>query len=554
MTKELDINKIDQLIEELKKSSQDNVISKTFYKTVEYAKEILELSERSDYIKGKIEVDNILGKAYFHICDYDTAQMYFLRSLKEAERSNDNKGMSFALNNVGIVLFRIKNYRKALEYYNRSLELKKQTDDFASISTSYNNIGLIYNSLEDPKRALDYFLRSLKIDKDLNNKPAISRALNNIGIVYKKLGDIERSLKSYEQSYNISKTLDDKKGVATALSNLSTHYLEAGKFNQALEKARDGVSIATLIDSKNHLLHFFHVISRVYEKQNSFKKALEYFKKHSELQDKIISEDSNQKLIEMQTKYESDKKEKETEIFRLKNEELSKINETKDKLFRIIHHDLLNPFSAIQTTSEMINSYYDTLDEEKRKRYVKMIYDSSTRVTKLMNNLFEWAKTQSGQIEVNLEIIDLNDIINQNIDVLNFSINNKSIKVDNLIDANLKVYADINLLDTVIRNILSNAIKFTYPDGEIKFYSKEVDDMVLLIVQDTGMGIAPENIENIFNVGSRLSTDGTANEKGTGLGLILSKEFMQLNKGDISVESELGKGSKFIIELPQNHT
>ena len=98
MTKEIDTNKIDEMIEELIKNSQDNIISKTFYKTVEFAKEILELSERSDYIKGKIEVDNILGKVYFHICDYENAQMYFLRSLKEAEKSNDNKGMSFALN------------------------------------------------------------------------------------------------------------------------------------------------------------------------------------------------------------------------------------------------------------------------------------------------------------------------------------------------------------------------------------------------------------------------------------------------------------------------
>ncbi|MDA3884270.1 MAG: tetratricopeptide repeat-containing sensor histidine kinase [Candidatus Delongbacteria bacterium] len=554
MPKQVNINKIDQMIEELKKNSQGDVVSQTFYKTVKFAKEILDLSERSDYIKGKIEVDNILGKLYFHICDYNTAQMYFLRSLKEAEKSNDNKGVSFALNNVGIVLYRLKNYRKALEYYNRSLELKLETDDFTSISTSYNNIGLIYNNLDDPKRALDYFLKSLKIDKDIDNKLAISRALNNIGIVYKKLGDKERSLKSYEQSYNISRLLDYKKGVATALASLSNHYLESGNLNQALEKARDGVSIATLINSKHHLLHFYQIISAAYEKSKQYKKGLEYFKKHSELQDKIISENSNQKLIEMRTKYESEKKEKETEIFRLKNEELSKINETKDKLFRIIHHDLLNPFSAIQITSEMINSYYDTFSEEKRKRYIGMIYDSSTRVTKLINNLFEWAKTQSGQIEVRPEVIDLNDIIDQNIDILSVSINHKNIKVDNLIGSKLKVYMDVNLLDTVIRNLLSNAVKFTFPDGEITFHSEEVNDFILLTIQDTGMGIPEENIDKIFSVGSKLSTDGTANEKGTGLGLILSKEFMQLNNGDITVESELGKGSKFIIELPKYHT
>ncbi|MBN2789927.1 MAG: tetratricopeptide repeat-containing sensor histidine kinase [Candidatus Delongbacteria bacterium] len=551
MTNNIDPNKIDKMIADLKENSQENILSANFYKVIESGKKILNLSDQINYTKGKIEADNILGKTYFHICDYETAQMYFLRSLKEAEKSNDKKGISFALNNVGIVLFRLRNFTKALEYYNRSLELKMDTDDLTSISTSYNNIGLVYNNLNDPKQALDYFLMSLKIDKETDNKPAISRALNNIGIVYKKLNDNDRSLKSFNQSYQISKNLNDKKGIATALSNLSTHYLEAGNINQAIEKARDGISIATLINSKNHLLHFYHVISEAYEKSNSFQKALEYFKKYSELSDKIFSEDSNQKLIEMQTKYETEKKEKEFEIYRLKNEELSKINETKDKLFRIIHHDLLNPFSAIQTTSELINSYYGSISEDKMRKYIQMILESSTRVTKLMNNLFEWAKTQSGLIKINAEEVDLNNLINQNIDVLNVNIENKNIKVDNLIDINLKAYADVNLLDTVIRNVLSNAVKFTFPGGEIQFFTKETDDAILLSVVDSGMGIAKENLDKIFSAGSNLSTEGTANEKGTGLGLILSKEFMQLNNGDISVESELGKGSKFIIEIPK---
>ncbi|MCK4978842.1 MAG: tetratricopeptide repeat-containing sensor histidine kinase [Candidatus Delongbacteria bacterium] len=547
-----DLKKIDQMIVDLKEISDDTIVSEKFYEIVELAKKILVLSQKINYGTGKIEADNILGKAYFHICDYQNSQMYFIKSLKQAEKSNDKKGMSFALNNIGIVLFRLKNYRKALEYYNRSLELKKDTDEIASLSTSYNNIGLIYNNLDDPQRALEYFLKSLSIDKKLDNKAAMSRVFNNIGLSYKNLKDLPRSLKSFEQSYQISKNSGNKKGVTTALANLSIYFLEAGNYSRALTIAKDGISIATLISSKNHLLHFYQILAEAYEKSGSLKKALEYFKKHSELRDDIFSEDSNQKLIEMQTKYETERKEKEFEIYKLRNEELSEMNKTKDKLFRIIHHDLLNPFSAIQTTSELINNYYDSLTEDKRKKYIKMILDSSTRITKLMNNLFEWAKTQSGQIKMHPEKVVLNNIINQNIDMLSANIDDKNIKVDNLIDTNVEVHADIDLLDTVVRNLLSNAVKFTFPEGEIKFYSKEVDDTILLTIQDTGMGISPENIDKIFSVGSNLSTDGTSNEKGTGLGLIIVKEFLELNNGDITVESEEGKGSKFIIELPKS--
>ncbi|MCK4979113.1 MAG: tetratricopeptide repeat-containing sensor histidine kinase, partial [Candidatus Delongbacteria bacterium] len=434
----------------------------------------------------------------------------------------------------------------------RSLALKEETDDLASISTSYNNIGLIYNNLDDPKRALEYFIKSLKIDKETDNKTSLSRSLSNIGLVYKKLNDPERSLKSYEQSFQISKASGNKKGMATALTNLSTHFLEKGDYQKSLSKAKDGISISTLINSKNHLLHFYQIISEAYEKLGSFKKALGYYKKYSALRDEIYSEDSNQKLIEMQTKYESEKKEKEAEIYRLKNEELTKINNTKDKLFRIIHHDLLNPFSAIQTTSELINGHYDNLDDERRKKYIKMIYESSTRITKLMNNLFEWAKTQSGQIEMHPGIIGLYDIIKQNIDVQSVIIANKDITVDNLVESDAKVYADVNLLDTVIRNILSNAIKFTFPEGEIKIYSVEQEDSIYITIEDSGVGIPSENIDKIFTVGGNISTEGTSHEKGSGLGLIIVKEFMKLNNGNISVESEEGKGSKFIMELPRS--
>ncbi|MCK5759843.1 MAG: tetratricopeptide repeat-containing sensor histidine kinase [Candidatus Delongbacteria bacterium] len=549
-----DLKKIDHMIVDLKEISNDNIVSENFYEVVELAKKILELSQKSDYCTGKIEADNILGKAYFHICDYQNSQMYFIKSLKEAERSNDKKGMSFALNNIGIVLFRTKNYRKALEYYNRSLELKKDTDELASLSTSYNNIGLIYNNIDDPQRALEYFLKSLSIDKELDNKVAMSRVFNNIGLSYKNLKDLPRSLKSFEQSYQISKSSGNKKGVATAQINLSTYFLEASNYNRALTIAKDGISVATSISSKNHLLHFYQILAEVYEKSGSLKKALEYFKKHFELHDDIFSEDSNQKLIEMQTKYESEKKEKEAEIYRLRNEELTKINDTKDKLFRIIHHDLLNPFSAIQTTSELINGHYDNLDDERRKKYIKMIYESSTRITKLMNNLFEWAKTQSGQIEMHPGIIGLYDIIKQNIDVQSVIIANKDITVDNLVGSDVEVYADVNLLDTVIRNILSNAIKFTFSEGEIKIYSVEQEDSIYITIEDSGVGIPSENIDKIFTVGGNISTEGTSHEKGFGLGLIIVKEFMKLNNGNISVESEEGKGSKFIIELPRHHT
>jgi signal transduction histidine kinase len=544
-------SEIDKEIVSLKDELQRNFSKKNYRKIHDRANILYKKSIKLNYPMGIYGALNLLGNASFNICDYEKAHSYFLDSVKLAEEMQDDKSLAFGLNNIGIILFRLKKYEKALDYYKKSLDIKLKHDNKASISTTYNNMGLIYHNLKDYDEALKYFKKSLKIDKEIDNRHAICRELNNIGLVWKFKKDPKKSLKSFQDSYKESKNIKYKKGMASALSNIASHHLAAGNYDKALEKAFEGKELAKEIHSSNHIIHFYTTILEAYEKKKDYKNAVKYYKKYTVLKDKIISEESHNKIVEMQIKYESEKKERESQVYRIKSEELSLINAKKDKFFRIIHHDLLNPFTAMHSTATFLSKYYDKFDDAKRKNYVYMILGSSQRLIKLMDNLFEWVKTQSGEIEYQPEMVDLKEITEHNLELLANNINSKNIKVSVKLCKNCFVDADRNMTDTIVRNLIANAIKFTFDEGEIRISSKCASKKISFSVEDNGMGIDGENMSKLFDVSQTFTTPGTNDEKGTGLGLILVKEFLDLNKGKISVESEPGKGTKFTVEFPK---
>ncbi len=542
---------IDKSIELLKEEIHKNFSKDNYLRITQNAVELLRRSEEIGYLNGKYGALNIFGNAAFILCDYEKALEYFLESLRLAEMASNKKNMSFAMNNIGIIFFRLKKFDKALDYYMRALELKLKTEDKPAISTAYNNIGLVYSNLKEYDKALDYFNMSLRLDEETGNKYAISRELNNIGLVWKNKGDTAKALECFLGSYEISVQAEYNKGKATALSNISNYYFDRGDYSLALEKALEGEMIANAIHSNNHLMNFYGQIAESYEKKNMPVQALEYYKKLFTLKDKIFSDKSQNKIFEMEIRYEIEKKAKESELYKLKSEELTLINTTKDKFFRIIHHDLLNPFTAIYSTAGFLSQYYDKIDEEKRKHYIEMILNSSERLIKLMDNLFAWVKTQTGEIDYNPENIGLREIVSHNVELLSGNICAKEIIVELKIPKTCSAHADKNMVDLIVRNLLANSIKFTFDKGKISITGKNLEKTVCLSFKDTGMGIEKHNLKRLFKLSETFTSPGTKDEKGTGLGLILVKEFLDKNNGKISVESKPGKGSKFTIELPK---
>lgn len=226
------------------------------------------------------------------------------------------------------------------------------------------------------------------------------------------------------------------------------------------------------------------------------------------------------------------------------------LNMMKDKFLSIIAHDLKNPFNAIIGFSDLLKDRIEAKDYQEVGRFAGIIHESSKRVLDLLTNLLEWSRSQTGKIEFNPEYFDITKLIYEVTSLMEDSAHQKSITILNTIPRKFIVNADSGMISTVVRNLISNAIKFTEPGGMITIEARKTATDLVVTIKDTGIGIQKEALEKLFRIGESYSTSGTAKEKGTGLGLILCKEFIDKHGGKIWAESLIGAGSAFSFSLP----
>jgi PAS domain S-box-containing protein len=229
---------------------------------------------------------------------------------------------------------------------------------------------------------------------------------------------------------------------------------------------------------------------------------------------------------------------------------MRELNAMKDKFFSIIAHDLKNPFSSIMGFSNLLNEAYDNFSEKQRKTFIKNICEASESTFKLLQNLLEWSRTQTGKIEFLPRMLDVEPLVMDNMAILKTGFLRKNINVDIQVPPGLAVFADENMIKLVIRNLLSNALKFTHQEGSVHVLAKTEDKTTVITVRDDGVGIQKEDLVRLFRIDDQLRTAGTEKESGSGLGLILCKEFVEQNKGRIWVQSVFGEGSSFSFALP----
>jgi PAS domain S-box-containing protein len=263
----------------------------------------------------------------------------------------------------------------------------------------------------------------------------------------------------------------------------------------------------------------------------------------------VILEERQEKIQQ-----QSEELNQQAQTLKKANTKLEELNATKNKFFSIIAHDLKNPFQAIFGFSELLMRNYGDFDDPQKMELLGMIKTSSESAYNLLENLLQWARTQTERIKFSPTEIDLNELIEQNISLSQGSAENKHISLVSQINCTSKAYADKNMINLVIRNLISNAIKFTNDGGVITVQCSEDDKdkhLISISIADTGIGISPDNIKKLFRIDEYFSTSGTAGEGGTGLGLILCKEFVEKNIGTIRIESELEVGTTFTFTLPK---
>lgn len=230
---------------------------------------------------------------------------------------------------------------------------------------------------------------------------------------------------------------------------------------------------------------------------------------------------------------------------------LSELNAAKDKFFSIIAHDLKGPFNSILGFSELLDEQIKNNNYNGIEKYAEVIHHSSQKALNLLTNLLEWARVQTGRIKFQPEFFNLKLVLNEVTELIADQASQKSVSVVSELPDDLKVFADKRMMATILRNLISNGIKFTPQGGKVSTHARIEQQKLVVSVRDSGVGIPKANLEKIFRVDTDLTTPGTQREKGSGLGLLLCKEFVELHGGEITVESEPGKGSTFYFWVPQ---
>lgn len=274
--------------------------------------------------------------------------------------------------------------------------------------------------------------------------------------------------------------------------------------------------------------------------KNLVKSEAMYQKLAEELEEKVKERTSELEIANLQ--------------LRKSEAQLKELNATKDKFFNIVAHDLKNPFTSLLGATELLYNNIQNIDREKIRKLAQILNDSAKSGYAILLNLLDWSRSQTGTIKIYLQMINLKKIIEDNISELYLNSLDKQITISAELSDDFNLIADKNMLNTILRNLLSNAIKFTPRGGKVTIGVESREKMVYVSVKDNGIGISRENIDKLFRIDSKYSRPGTEKEIGTGLGLKLSKEFVEKLGGKIWVESSENQGSNFVFSIPLNET
>jgi signal transduction histidine kinase len=502
-------------------------------KAIEFSNKALTFFKKVDSKTGIAYNDNLNGTIYQNIKDWNKALMFFRMSLDMRLKIKDISDAASSLINIGDCYRELNLPDSALTYYNKGIEYYKKAG-FTNFGQSYIGLGKYYANKKNYQEAIRYLDEAISKGKLAKNPANIQKANDILHLIY-------FTLKDYKKAYEIqalARQEEDSLRKSDYINKITTLELNQAFEQQVRKKETEEFKKNTMYESHLYkqkfllyslivLLMVISVITLLFYRNNK------YIGKTNELLTQY-----NLKISQQKTAIEN------------QNEQLRELNATKDKFFSIIAHDLKNPFSGILGISEHIISSWQKLTYEETVSLVRLINDSSQNAYDLLENLLEWSKAQTGRIIFNPEHFMFDHLLNEVIGLLQTFSDQKNITINFRIDENLNIFADQNMIHTVMRNLITNAIKFTEPHGKITVAAEHHGDIVKVTVSDTGVGISEINKEKLFSIGEKITSLGTRKEKGTGLGLLLCKEFIERHGGIIWVESELGKGSDIIFTLP----
>lgn len=560
------------------------------------------LCEHIEYYEGLANVYNNIGVIYFRKGNYQSAIEEYYKALKINEKLNRQIEVAKLYNNLGLIYRNQEDFDLAISNYIKALRIFQSQNDILFISKVYNNIGVSYKNLEQYDEALGYYEHALELYQILDLKSDIGKSYVNIGNVYNYSDNLHKAEESYQKAFKYINENNNQINKSSLLIGYGMLYLKQGKLTEAYKVSKEAYTIAKHLNSSNLMKLSTQNLSEICYELGLYKEAYDSHVKFKNINDSLKSEKNYRKLIQKDYahKKEKDKENNKFEqtikelqikkqrmfvylllgiiifilvvtlmlyrnygiktnankILKAKNNEikdvnakLKDINKTKDKLFSIIAHDLLGQFNPIIGYSDLMKTDFDTFNEDKKKDIISKFNESAETAHSMLLKLLNWSKSQKGQIRITKEALNINELVTLAIKENNAKAELKGIKLNSIVPDKLILRLDKNTISICINNLISNALKYTSKGGCVCVSTYQNSSITSIIIQDNGIGMTEGRIEKLFKLDASYTTTGTDNEKGSGLGLILCKEFVEKNGGTINIESKVNHGTKVILSF-----
>lgn len=576
---------------------------------LEYAQGSLNLAQELNYNSGIQKSLHILAISQYQLHDYEEAIKTYSEEVKYIDIEKEPVELSKVYNNLGLIYEIVGDYNNAIEYHRKALDLLDPVHtDKQMLSIAYLNLAIDYKSTGKK----DSVMRYIELTNEVIFHPDFDEeSLKNLIQVYVSelyyyVGDYDMAFVSINQVLD-SNQINDKTSLSTFYLVLGKIYPTVGKYDEAEAFLLKSIELAQEIGQTRREMESRLLLADVYKKMGKPGLALSELEKYTEVMDSTTTAEKNRQILDIEAGYESERKQREIEILKKENalkeseinrarqqnllfgalavfailifiiiykaykfklnrnkelndintvlvnseQKLNELNSMKDNLIRIIGHDLKGPLGSIIGLSELM------LDDEengsdKAVKFAYQIFKTSQSINHLLDNILHWARLQRGNYKLNKMHFNIREVIVQGISPYRALATNKKINVELDVNERMVAFGDSFACSIVLGNLYNNAIKYSNTGGGIIITAEQDEEKVKITVSDNGVGIEESVQKHLFDGDSFYSTRGTNNETGTGFGLKICRQFIQLNGGTLGLNSEKGKGTSFYFTVPLN--
>lgn len=559
----------------------------------------LQLANEIEDSKLSLESKDALGREYEYSGDYSKALKQYLEIVELAQIADEKEILSIVNENIANLYFSLKEYDQAMHFYKKVKALNEEIGDPVFMAETMSNIASAYADMGELDHAMYNANSSIKVFEDKKIIDWLAYAYQIKGKVYLKQQKFNWAMYWYNQSKLLYEELHDERAEITLLNGMAEALIGLKKDSISGVYALKAHELSKKIEDKVGIQESSKILYSLYKSKNDFETALKYHEKYQSVTALLSKKESQKGLTMLKTKIEYDQQKEQlitenekalakqkiyvyislfilliflgitllikrngkiqkrlnvelvskTADLEKKEEHLKDVNHTKDKLFSIIGHDLRGPIGAFQGLIKLFKEGEMSRDEF--LSFVPKLKTDIDHIAFTLNNLLSWGQTQMNGSVTKQGATALENIVEENIALLSEIASNKSIKLVNRVEPNTLTWSDSNQMDIVIRNLMSNALKFTPEKGMVTIGAIEKLNKWEIYIRDNGIGMNEETMGKIFSKDSTHTTYGTNDEKGTGLGLSLCKEMVEKNNGIIWVNSAPNKGSSFYFTIPK---